>query len=58
MKEVTTNDIELKENIGTGSFGVVLRAVWKSKNMMVAVKKIHMTAQNIPQEVKKCFETH
>ena len=52
MKEVTTNDIELKEKIGTGSFGVVSKAVWKFKNMMVAVKKIHMTSQNIPQEVK------
>ena len=50
IKEVSTNDIDRKEIIGSGTFGVVSRAEWKSKNLMVAVKKIPTTG-NIPNEV-------
>eukprot|EP00731_Ephydatia_muelleri_P025552 Em0017g635a len=39
------NDIELKEKIGSGCSGVVLKAHWKSKNIDVAVKKIHIKSQ-------------
>ena len=39
--------------IGSGASGVVLKAMWKSKNMMVAVKRIHVkTADNIQKEVQ------
>ena len=36
------NDIELKEKIGSGRSGVVLKAFWKSKNIEVAVKKMQI----------------
>ena len=51
-QEESTNDFELGEKIGSGSSGVVLKAMWKSKNMMVALKKIYVTtAETIQNEV-------
>ena len=51
-QEESTNDFELGEKIGSGTSGAVLKAMWKSKNMMVAVKKIHVTsAETIQNEV-------
>ena len=50
--EKSTNDFELGENIGSGITGVVLKAMCKSKNMMVALKKIHgKIAETIQNEV-------
>ena len=53
ITDASTNDIELIGKIGSGASGVVLKAMWKSKNILVAVKKIHVkTAENIHKEVK------
>ena len=46
------NDIEMKEKIGSGYSGVVLKAFWKSKNIEVAIKKIHIkSTEAIMKEV-------
>ena len=34
------SDLDMTEVIGLGGFGVVYRATWKSRRMIVAVKKI------------------
>ena len=50
--EKSSNDFELGDKIGVGITGVVLKAMWKSKNMMVALKKIHgKFAETIQNEV-------
>ena len=42
----------LKEKIGSGTSGTVFKAEWKSKSMMVAVKKFHVkSAETIQNEV-------
>lgn len=38
--EVNFNDIEFYERCGGGAFGCVYRALWKSQNKIVAVKKL------------------
>lgn len=38
--EVDFNDIEFYERCGGGAFGCVYRALWKSQNKIVAVKKL------------------
>ena len=38
--EIDFNDLEFYESLGTGSAGSVYRALWKSKEKIVAVKKL------------------
>mgnify|MGYP003483720377 FL=1 len=38
--DISHNDIQLLDRIGSGATGVVFKAELKSKNMLVAVKKI------------------
>lgn len=38
--EIDFSDLEFYESLGTGSAGSVYRAFWKSKEMIVAVKKL------------------
>ncbi|XP_052692036.1 mitogen-activated protein kinase kinase kinase 20-like, partial [Crassostrea angulata] len=40
--EIAFDDLEFYERCGRGSFGSVNRAKWKSKNIIVAVKKLHV----------------
>ena len=49
IKEESINDFEPGEMIGSGTSGSVLKSLWKSKNLMVAVKNIHV--KNIQKEV-------
>ena len=58
IEEKSTNDFELREKIGSGGTRIVLKAMWKSENMMVAAKNIHV--KNIPKEVSvvKCSMLH
>ena len=38
--EFQSDDLEFHERLGSGSFGTVYRAIWKSANKEVAVKKL------------------
>ena len=60
IKEESTNDFELKETIGHGATGTVWKAAWKSKNIMVAVKRIQAgeISANTKREVKALFAVH
>lgn len=49
--EVNFNDIEFYERCGGGAFGCVYRALWKSQNKIVAVKKLLV----LEKEVKILF---
>jgi serine/threonine protein kinase len=51
--QISSNDLELHEQIGNGAFGTVYRATWLTRHYIVAVKKIHFTHYN--DKVKKEF---
>ncbi|CAF1007400.1 unnamed protein product [Adineta ricciae] len=40
FSEIPKNDIDLQQQLGSGAFGVVYKAKWKSKNRVVACKCI------------------
>lgn len=46
--EIDFSDLEFYESLGSGSAGSVYRACWKSREMIVAVKKLLI----IEKEVK------
>lgn len=45
--EVEFDDLEFYERCGGGTFGSVYRALWKSMNMIVAVKKILLLEKEV-----------
>lgn len=46
--EIDYNDLEIYERCGRGSYGSVYRGLWKSRNKIVAVKKL----LNLENEVR------
>ena len=48
--EIDYDDLELKDRIGRGAYGSVYHALWKSRDKVVAVKKL----LQLENEVNKC----
>jgi len=43
---IPPKELEIQDVIGTGAFGAVFKALWKSKNLIVAVKKMAIAPEN------------
>ena len=41
VPEISFSDLEFGEQLGEGAFGVVYRGHWKSRDMDVAIKRVH-----------------
>lgn len=44
---ISRSDLVIGQQLGCGSFGSVYRAVWKSRNMTVALKKVFMLEKEV-----------
>ena len=45
--EVEFSDLEFHETLGRGSAGSVYRGVWRSKDMVVALKKLNILESEV-----------
>ena len=45
--EIEFSDLEFHETLGRGSAGSVYRAVWRSKDKVVAVKKLNLLEDEV-----------
>ena len=59
LHEIDYNDLEFYERCGGGTYGSVYRALWKSQNEEVAVKKLlNLDAEVSFPRYSLCTETH
>ena len=49
--EIEFNDLDFYEQLGSGSSGSVYRALWKSRELVVAVKKLLILEKEVRETV-------
>ena len=52
--EINEDDLEMYERCGRGSYGSVFRGLWKSRNKIVAIKKLLQLEQNEAAVLSSC----
>ena len=54
LSKIELADLEFMDNVGAGSFGKVWKGRWKSKNKIVAIKKVMELEKQLKREASPC----